>query len=272
MKNLHKVDPSNPYVFKRLWGPVPNYPQVLKYENTLELPIIIAGPCFVDNERVIEETCRSLMHYDAITYIRGGVFRAGTYPPENFGLDMQRLKVFSQIAKDCGKKIIVEVLDIRTLDTILKYADALQIGDRASQNYALLEELGKTDRVVTLKRGHGQTLDEFLGSAEYLLRGGKCKPVLIERGGVSFLNHVRWDLSISLIAAVKKICDVPILVDASHGTGRSDLVIPMTMAGLAAGADGFLMEVHPNPSQSISDSEQALTIDTLQKFLDNESI
>jgi 3-deoxy-7-phosphoheptulonate synthase len=125
------------------------------------------------------------------------------------------------------------------------------------QNYTLLRTLGRAKRPVFLKRHHGATLDEFLGAAEHLLTAGLCDPILVERGGVSHLNHVRWDLSISLIAAVKRITAMPIIVDASHGTGRRDLVAPMTLAGMAAGADGFLVEVHPDPDNSLSDADQA---------------
>ena len=201
------------------------------------------------------------------TFARGGVFRAGTYPREDFGLKRSLMELWAKTARKHGLKTILEVLDVRQVWDMEPYADAFQVGARHMQDYALLKELASSQRVVTLKRNMGATLDEFLGAAEYLARG-KCQPVLIERGGSTNLNHVRWDLSISLIAAVKQITEIPILVDASHGTGRRDLVEPMTLAGIAAGADGFLVEVHPDPEKSLSDADQALPLRRYEYLLE----
>ena len=244
----------------RTWGPVPKYPKVLTApsKNSQE-PVIIAGPCFIESEKLVEQVSDVLVKH-GVTYMRGGVYRAGTYPPiDNFGFQADKLKMWHGIAKRKGLNIIVECLDVRLLDTILKYADAVQIGARAMQNYALLMEARNCGKPIFLKRHHGATLDEFLGAAEYLC-GGNCAPHLIERGGVSYHNHVRWELSCSLIAAVKRMTGLPIIVDASHGSGRADLVMPLTLAGIAAGADGFLVEIHPNPIESLSDAQQALHI------------
>ena len=244
----------------RVWGPVPKYPNVLMANpGGLKKPITIAGPCFIESEELINEIVPTLKKH-GVTYMRGGVYRAGTYPPDNFGFLEDRLKIWRKITKENGIEIIVECLDIRLLDKICQYADAIQIGARAMQNYALLKEARNCGKPVFLKRHHGATLDEFLGAAEYLC-GGICAPHLIERGGVSFNNHVRWELSCSMIAAVKRITKLPIIVDASHGSGRADLVEPLTYAGMAAGADGFLIEIHPRPEQSLSDAQQAISID-----------
>lgn len=241
---------------KRRWGPEPRYPNVLKHPGMkLDRLFTIAGPCSIEDEEQVASIARVLSVH-AVDYMRGGVFRAGTYPPASFGLKKGLLRMFASEARRHGLKTIIEVIDIRDLDYIDQYADAFQVGARQGQGYALLTELSKSRKVVTLKRGAGMKLDEFLGAAEYLARG-RCQPILIERGGVSIHDHVRWDLSLSLIAAAKRLTKIPILVDASHGTGRRDLVRPMTLAGLAAGADGFLAEVHPCPEKSISDSDQA---------------
>ncbi|MCK5358316.1 MAG: hypothetical protein KAJ48_07965 [Elusimicrobiales bacterium] len=238
-----------------LW-PKPNYPQVLKVKKRkIKKPIILAGMCFAE-QKYLEQTAKFLKSFD-ITYMRGGVFRAGTYPPKEFGLNKKALADFSYHAHKNGLRIIIEILDIRDIEFVSQFADALQIGARHSQDYSLLKEVKQFNGDITIKRGLGQTLDEFLGSVEYLM-GGNCKPIMIERGGSTYHNHVRWDLSISLIAAIKKMTGVPIIVDASHGTGRADLVEPMTMAGIAAGADGYLAEVHPAPEKSLSDPLQAI--------------
>lgn len=203
--------------------------------------------------------------------MRGGVYRAGTYPPDQPGLQMDLLIEWSNIAKDHGLKIIVELLDLRNLALIDPYVDAYQVGARHMQDYAMLMELARQKKPVTLKRHPGSNLNEFLGAAEYLCRGGNS-PILIERGSSTFMDHVRWDLCVSLIAAVKEQTQLPILVDASHGSGRRDLVEPLTLAGIAAGADGFLVEVHQEPDKSISDAKQAYPLgdfgDLYQKVME----
>lgn len=201
--------------------------------------------------------------------MRGGVFRAGTYPPKEFGLQWQLLHDFSEIARRRGLKVLVEPMDIRLLDAVDPFVDGFQVGARQMQNYALLEALSGTDKLVTLKRNMGATLDEFLGAAEYLLGHSRYTPKvhLVERGSSSFMNHVRWDLSVSTIAAVKTLTGLPVLVDASHGTGRRDLVEPLTLAGVAAGADGFIVEVHPEPEKSLSDADQAFPLQDLPALL-----
>lgn len=199
--------------------------------------------------------------------MRGGVFRAGTYPPSLFGLQSELLKHWSFIAKQYNLKIIVEVLDYTQLETLDDYADAFQVGARAMQNYTLLRLLSNQNKTVSIKRHPGATLDEFLGACEYLLSGkGHTSPILIERGSSTHMRHVRWDLSVSTIAAIKRLTQVPIIVDASHGSGRRDLVESLTLSGIAAGADGFLVEVHPDPERSLSDADQAISIDGFDRL------
>lgn len=246
----------------RTWGPEPHYDLVKsKGPGFLRKPIVIAGPCFIESETLVEQVARELCG-KGVAYMRGGVYRAGTYPPKDFGFMEDRMAMWRRVADRYRLDIVVECLDVRLLDKIMEYADAIQIGARAMQNYALLMEARNCNKPVFLKRHHGATLDEFLGAAEYLC-GGNCYPNLIERGSVSYHNHVRWELSCSMIAALKRMTALPVLVDAAHGSGRADLVEPLTLAGMAAGADGFLVEVHPNPEQSLSDAQQAFP---LEKF------
>lgn len=251
---------------KRVWGPKPRYPNAIAANGADDL-IIIAGPCSVESKAQLETVARSVAEQKAMgrdVYLRGGIWKAGTYPPpsDEFGLQPARLQMLHNAGKKFGIKTIAEVLDVRLIRHIAQKVDAFQVGARHCQDYAMLEELAKHKKPVTLKRNMGMTLDEFMGAAEYLARG-RCRPILIERGSATNANHVRWDLSISLIAAVKAMTNLPILVDASHGTGRRDLVEPMTYAGLAAGANGFLVETHPNPCQSTTDTDQAFPLDRL---------
>lgn len=257
-ENIH-TDFSN----RRRWGPDPKYPLVREYKRLFDHKLItVAGPCSVESSDQIQSIA-NVLGKCGIRYLRGGVFRAGTYPGNNFGLVNEGLiRSFSDAAKLNSMDCVIEVLDYRepTFGIVLKYADVIQIGARHMQDYSLLHYVGQTGKPVFLKRNMGSTLDEFLGAAEHLLASGTKELVLIERGSSTFHNHVRWDLSISMIPAVKSITNIPIIVDASHGTGRRDFVKPMTMAGIAAGADGFLIETHADPKNSLSDADQAYPI------------
>lgn len=253
---------------RRAWGPEPRYPSVLAVpQQSCKSLRVIAGPCSIESPEQAMRIATFLSRTQPQPiFMRGGVYRAGTYPPKRFGLQLELLQDFATAARQNGLYTIVEVLDIRQLSAIEPYADAFQVGARHMQDYALLQELASCDKVVALKRHPGSTLDEFLGAAEYLARGS-CSPLLIERGSSSFMNHVRWELSVSTIAAVKRLTGLPILVDASHGSGRRDLVEPLLLAGLAAGADGFLIELHEDPAKSISDADQAFPLDKYEELL-----
>lgn len=249
---------------RRNWGPVPNYPFVESYEPPEKKFIVIAGPCSVESEEQIKRTAEFVAKHGA-THLRGGVFRAGTYPGKNFGyVDKRLIWAYSRAAEENGLKCIIEVLDYSptSLHMIAEYAHCFQIGCRSMQNYTLLRKVAAYGKQTFLKRHPGATLDEWLGAAEHLLSASQIvEPVLIERGSSTHANHVRWDLSISMIPAAKALTKIPIIVDGSHGTGRRDLVRPMTLAGVAAGADGILIETHPDPEASLSDADQALSFD-----------
>lgn len=246
---------------KRIWGPEPHYPLVESYQRESWRDTYIAGPCSLESEAQIYKMAGIIKGAGA-THLRSGVFRAGTYPGKSFGyIEMELINHYYLAAKMNGLKNIIEVLDYsdESLDLIEPFCDCFQVGARSMQNYSLLRKLGRYGKRVFLKRAAGATIDEFLGAAEHLLVGGVKEVTLIERGGSSIHSHVRWDLSISIIPAIKQMSQIPILVDASHGTGRRDLVPSMTLAGIAAGADGALIEVHETPEKSLSDSEQAIT-------------
>lgn len=254
------------FAFRRQWGPAPKYLRVQNYVRPNQDPVFIAGPCSVESKDQIWELAEIVSRAGA-THLRGGVFRAGTYPGQNFGLiDRSLIADFSLAAKKFNLKNIIEVLDYseHMMDKIAPFASCFQIGARAMQNYTLLRNIGAYGKPVFLKRHPGATLDEWLGAAEHVLAGGVRELYLIERGSVSHASHVRWDLSVSMIPAAKAITQIPVLVDGSHGTGRRDLVSPMTLAGIAAGADGCLVEVHREPAKSLSDADQAITPEAFQ--------
>jgi len=258
----------------RVWGPHPSYPLVENYMPPKDEFIVLSGPCSVESEEQISKIAH-VVAFSGATHLRGGVFRAGTYPGKSFGLIEEKLiQAFSYAARKNGLKTVIEVLDYRAdaMDVITSHADCFQVGCRSMQNYTLLHKLGETGKTIFLKRHPGSTLDEWLGSAEHLLTAGRCHPVLVERGSSSFLNHVRWDLSISIIPAIKRLTGIPIIVDASHGTGRHDLVESMTLAGVAAGADGLLVECHPDPKKSLSDASQAISLDDYIKLMTKVNI
>lgn len=256
---------SNSFAFKRQYGPALNIPQVMKADfiKPKEM-IVIGGPCSVESPGQVDKIVAEIAK--EVTFFRGGVFRAGTYPPKEIGWNFDLLKYYHQKAKEYGKTNIVDVLDYRDIDKIEPYLGAFQVGMRAAQNYALLTELSKQEKPVFLKRGAWQTIDEWLGSLEYLVRNGKNNIYLIERGIVGIDNHTRYSLCLSSIPAIKEICNVPIIVDACHGTGRRDIVPAMTWAGVASGADGILLETHFDPEKATgADAVQTIDFATFHK-------
>lgn len=259
----------NEFAQRRQWGPAPNYPRVLEYKRPDDKFIVIAGPCSVESEQQIHDLAKKVRESGA-THLRGGVFRAGTYPGKNFGLIHEKfIEAYHCAAQENGLENIIEVLDYSewSLDFVNDHATCFQVGARQMQNYTLLRELGQYNKTIFLKRHPGATLDEWLGAAEHLLAGGAKDVVLIERGSSTNANHVRWDLSISMIPAIKALSEIPVICDASHGTGRRDLVEPMALAGVAAGAAGILIEVHEDPANSLSDPDQAVTPKQFKKIM-----
>ncbi len=260
------------FATRRHWGPAFHCPRVISYQKTSAQNnfIVIGGPCSVENPAQIHTLAKHAKANGA-THLRGGIYRAGTYPGKNFGYVEQELILeFHEAAKQNGLKNIVEILDYseESINIIASYADCFQVGCRQMQNYKLLRMLGSFNKPVFLKRHPGTTIDEFLGAAEHVLTGGTSELYLIERGSSTHATHCRWDLSISMIPAIQSMTKIPIIVDASHGTGRRDLVPPMTLAGVAAGADGVLVEFHEDPKNSLSDSDQAVGLVTFAHLME----
>ncbi len=219
--------------------------------------IVMAGPCSVETREQVGTVARAVLSAGA-RVLRGGAFKPRTSPYSFQGHGEEALRWMREVADELGLAIVSEVMDLRTIEMMLRYVDCLQVGARNMQNFDLLKELGRVRRPVLLKRGMSATIEEWLLSAEYLLAGGNNQVILCERGIRTFENATRNTLDISAIPVVKKRSHLPILVDPSHGTGRRDKVIPMARAAIAAGADGLLIEVHDNPEKALSDGAQSL--------------
>jgi len=220
--------------------------------------VIIAGPCAVESETQLLDTARSVLRAGA-QMLRGGAFKPRTTPHSFQGLGERGLEILRAARAETGLPIVTEVMDARQLDAVLSCADILQVGSRNMQNFTLLKELGRVDRPVLLKRGMSATLDEWLGAAEYILDGGNSRVILCERGIRTFGSTTRNTLDLAIVPLAKERSGLPVIVDPSHATGRPDLILPMSLAAVAAGADGLLIEVHTDPSHALCDREQQIT-------------
>ncbi|VVB98400.1 2-dehydro-3-deoxyphosphooctonate aldolase [uncultured archaeon] len=219
---------------------------------------IIAGPCSVESEEQTLETARAVKEAGA-DMLRGGAFKPRTSPYAFQGLGLKGLKILEKAREEAGLPIVTEVLDTRDVSWVCEYADVIQIGARNMQNFSLLKEVGKADKPVLLKRGMYSTLEEWLNCAEYILNDGNPDVILCERGIRTFETYTRNTLDLSAVPSVKELTHLPIITDPTHGTGRISLITPMSLASVAAGADGMIVEVHRNPAEALSDKEQALT-------------
>lgn len=229
--------------------------------------VLMAGPCAVENEKQILKTARIVKKFGA-QFLRGGAYKPRTSPHSFQGLKEKGLKLLKKAGNKTALKIITEVMDPRHVDLVGRYTDIYQIGARNMQNYYLLKEVGKTDKPVLLKRGMNASYQEFLGAAEYIKNEGNKKIILCERGIKTFENYTRYTLDLISIPVLKKLSNYPIIIDPSHGTGRRDLVIPAVKGAIAMGADGLLIEVHPNPEKALSDGAQSLYPEQLNKLID----
>lgn len=218
---------------------------------------VIAGPCSVETEEQIVATARSV-HSVGATALRGGAFKPRTSPYSFQGLKEEGLKLLATARQETGLAVVTEVVAPEDVPLVAEYADVLQIGARNMQNYRLLEAVGHTDRAVLLKRGPSSTIDELLLAAEYVLDAGNSKVMLCERGVRTFETHTRFTLPLATVPFLQKKTHLPVVVDPSHGTGHVDLVPAMARASVAAGADGLIVEVHPDPEKALSDGYQSL--------------
>ncbi len=218
---------------------------------------VMAGPCSVESQDQVLRAAIPVREAGA-TFLRGGAYKPRTSPYSFQGLGVEGLGYLAHARDVTGLPVITEVLDPRDLDVVYKYADVLQIGARNMQNFKLLTEVGRLDKPVMLKRGLSATIQEFLLSAEYIATEGNRKIILCERGIRTYETETRNTLDLSAVPVLKQLTHLPVFVDPSHGTGRWDLVPAMALAGIAAGADGLLVEVHPEPELALSDGPQSL--------------
>jgi 3-deoxy-7-phosphoheptulonate synthase len=230
---------------------------------------LIAGPCSVENEDMILRTAEFLRER-GVALLRAGAFKPRSSPYAFQGLGLEGLEILAQVRRRTGIGVVTELMDTENADAVEEVADVIQIGTRNMQNFSLLRRVSRAGKPVLLKRGMSATLEEWLMAAEYVMSGGNYNVVLCERGVRTFSDHSRNTLDLSVIPPVKKLSHLPILVDPSHGTGKRDYVPPMALAALAAGADGLLVEVHPDPDHALSDGAQSLdftAFDRLQEAL-----
>ncbi|MDM8519732.1 3-deoxy-7-phosphoheptulonate synthase [Anaerolineales bacterium HSG6] len=219
--------------------------------------VIMAGPCSVESMDQMMETAVQVKEAGA-HLLRGGAFKPRTSPYSFQGMGEEGLKIMADVRKETGLHIVTEIMAPDQVDLICKYADVLQIGTRNMQNYALLNAVGKTDKPVLLKRGMMSTIEELLMSAEYIMSNGNHKVILCERGIRTFEKYTRNTLDINAVPVLKELTHLPVVVDPSHATGKWTLVKAASKAAVAAGADGLIIEVHPNPAEAYSDGEQSL--------------
>jgi 3-deoxy-7-phosphoheptulonate synthase len=231
-------------------------------------PVVMAGPCAVESEDQIVKTARAVKAAGA-DMLRGGAFKPRTGPHTFQGLREEGLKLLALASRETGLPFVTEVISPETVGLVADYAHMLQVGARNMQNFELLRELGKIRKPVLLKRGMSATIEEFLAAAEYILAEGNPSVILCERGIRTFETATRNTLDLAVVPLIKELSHLPIVVDPSHATGRRSLVAPMVKAALVAGANGVMVEVHPEPEKALSDGPQSLTIAGFERLMED---
>jgi 3-deoxy-7-phosphoheptulonate synthase len=246
-------------------------------DTTIALPMtsigpgtftVIGGPCSVENEAMVQQTAEFLLGC-GVKLLRAGAFKPRTSPYAFQGLGREGLDILARVRQRTGIGIVTELLDTEDADAVEEAADVIQIGTRNMQNFALLKRVGRSRKPVLLKRGMSATLEDLLMAAEYVMAGGNYQVILCERGVRTFADHCRNTLDLSVIPPCKATSHLPVLVDPSHGTGKRAYVPPMALASLAAGADGLLIETHPNPDKAMSDGAQSLDFPGFKKLMES---
>lgn len=257
VKECHRI--VSPYkLASRHWRPQGTVVKVRNIEIGGPRVVMMAGPCSVENRDQIEFIAEFIAKQGA-QIMRGGAFKPRSSPYSFQGLGEEGLKMMREAADRHGLLVVSEVMDHTQIPLLSEYSDILQIGARNMQNFNLLREIGKLRQPILLKRGIAATIEELLLAAEYIMSGGNYEVILCERGIRTFETYTRNTMDISAIPVVKKLSHLPIIGDPSHGTGRRDQVLPMARAAVAAGADGLIIEVHPDPDRAVSDGAQTLT-------------
>lgn len=229
-------------------------------------PNLIAGPCAVESEQQLYEIAHFLSK-KGVKFLRGGAYKPRTSPYSFQGLKKSGLQLLRKVANEFDMQVVTEVLDYSLLDEVMQYADVLQVGTRNMHNYQFLKGLGKVDKPVLLKRGMSATIEEWLLAAEHILLGGNEKVILCERGIRTFETATRNTLDLSAVALVKELSHLPVIVDPSQGTGLAKLIAPMSIAAIAAGADGLMIETHNDPDNALSDGHQSLNFNQFEELL-----
>ncbi|AFQ43123.1 3-deoxy-D-arabinoheptulosonate-7-phosphate synthase [Desulfosporosinus meridiei DSM 13257] len=229
--------------------------------------VVIAGPCAIESYDQLLSTALEVQRLGA-TMLRGGAYKPRTSPYSFRGKGIGGLEMLAQIKALTGLPVVTEVMDARDIERVGLVADMFQIGSRNMQNYTLLTEIGKTKHPVFLKRGLASTLEEWIYAAEYIMAEGNDQVVLCERGIRTFETYTRNTVDITAIPALKELTHLPVFLDPSHGTGKRSLVNPVGLAGVAAGADGLMIEVHPQPELALSDGDQSLNFHNFEEFMD----
>lgn len=228
--------------------------------------VMMAGPCTVESEEQLETTAAAVAAAGA-TILRGGAYKPSTSPYSFQGMGVEGLRLLRTAANRNRLKVVTEVMDVRKVELVSEYADLLQVGTRNMQNYDLLKEVGMGKRPVLLKRGMSAKIEEWLLAAEYIASAGNENIILCERGIRTFETSMRNTLDLAAVPAVQAVSHLPIIIDPSQGTGRRDIVPAMCRAAIAAGADGLIVEVHPNPDHAIKDGAQSMTIDAFEEMM-----
>lgn len=229
--------------------------------------VVIAGPCAIESSEQLLSTALEIQRLGA-SLLRGGAYKPRTSPYSFRGKGGEGLEILAQVKALTGLPVVTEIMDARDLEGVAKVADMLQIGSRNMQNYTLLTEVGKSKLPVFLKRGLASTLEEWLYAAEYIMAEGNDQVVLCERGIRTFENYTRNTVDITAIPALKELSHLPVFLDPSHGTGRASLVSPVALGGIAAGADGLMIEVHPQPELALSDGDQSLNFEAFAELME----
>jgi len=227
---------------------------------------IMAGPCTVENYKYTKRSAHACKQAGA-KILRGGAYKLRTIPGTFNGLGEKGLKILRKIADEEKMAVVTEVIDVRDIDLVSKYANILQVGERNMQNTVLLEALGKTKIPILLKRGQSAQISELLYAAEYIARKGNKNIILCERGIRTFEKDTRATLALASVPLIKEMCDYPVIVDPSHSTGKPSLIAAMSKAAIAAGADGLIIEVHPEPKKALCDGFQALVPGEFAKLM-----
>ncbi len=230
--------------------------------------VVIAGPCAVEGRAMLLETARAVKTAGA-SMLRGGAFKPRTSPYAFQGLGEAALEMLADARADTGLPVVTEVMDTRDVELVSRYSDVLQVGARNMQNFALLAEVGRSAKAVLLKRGLSATINDLLLAAEYIMAQGNSKVILCERGIRTFETATRNTLDLSAVPVLKAETHLPVIVDPSHAAGRTDIIGPLACAAVAVGADGLMIEVHPDPANAMSDGPQSLTIPAFERVIES---